>query len=926
MDVRLPNDVVVKNIPEGTTRTEVMRRAVAGGLITQAEAQQALAGPRRQQLAPTMGELTAESARLGLTNTPALLAGFGNILANYNINPISPSGFVNQRQPRFATAGEAFAQGEKTVREPLMNMLGSTGARPSTTGESIYSGGVQAVTDPLSYMFGGVNLFRGPVTRALGAPVEQFVIGTGAQTGVEAGRKTDLPGAELVGGLLGGAGTSFLLGRGRRVIDLTGKATDIVVKKVKDLTGTVPQDELLRDVNTRINNIFAAAAAADPKFMDVLEKAAKAQQSVSLKAPGAPAVQLPLNALLADNPVINSFIQNLSSRDPKFQALYGSQFEAAKNALRENQIRLFGDPSKVQLTGISRADAAAQARATEKSVERQIRGLDQQIADAYKKQSIDPTTFGTRVETLLGQKENAARQSTKPLYKEAFDLAAKNNVVLPAAAVDDIYTFVTSQTNKEIFNKFPVLYGLVEKRFRPKTTEPSAILTAEGRPATPGGVEFSDVSPEALDSLKRRINADLRSTNNTDQIRFLTMLREKVSGHIDNLDPDFVNAYRNADNAYLQRVGLPFNAETIKNIDRKKFAEQVAPAIIGNRTNVDELIRATGAEGERLARDAFYDSFTTAALKDGVLDPKAANKWLSKNATKMTSIPGLEAELRASVNDVQQLMNRRTALEANFRRVTGDQVVREGGFANAGDLVSKLYGDVNYTNKFMKQYGGNKDAVNAVRSFMLDDLLKASDPKAMLSDRTKAAVFNRVFGPTYAQKVGEFVDSVVEKAPTYADKVSDFVEVASRLRQDPSKVAFRGETIPKTPIEEMTGIPPEMILSRFNNRVSGMTYAMTSLFSRWWAGSVARSTEEKLKNILLNPADAQKIFASLPKKDGAFDPAKINAAIEVGKKYGLDWVKEATANITSGATKGAYRAGVSEEPVPVAQPMYEDEE
>ena len=903
MDVTLPNGQVIENVPEGTTQTEVMRRAVAGGLITQEEAQQALAGPRLEPFAPTTSDLIAEEARRGLTNTPSFLSGLGNILANYGINPINPSGYVNQQRPRFATAGEAFTQGEKTVREPLMNMLGSTGVQPSTTGEAILGGGIQAVADPFSYMFGGTGLFRGPVARVVGAPVEQFGIGMGAQTGVETGRATGLPGGEFVGGLLGGGLTAYGMGQSRRLADLTGNVLSAANKKVKDLTGTVPQDEMMRDVNTRINNIFAAAAAADPNFMTVLEKASKAQQSVSLKAPGAPAVQLPLNALLMDNPVINSFIQNLSSRDPKFQALYGSQFESAKDALRQNQLRLFGDPSQVNLTGISRADAAAQARATEKSVARQVRSLDQQIADAYQGQSIDPTTFGTRVETLLGQKEKAARESTKPLYKEAFDLAAKNNVVLPAAAVDDIYSFVTSQTNREIFNKFPTLYGLVEKRFRPTTTEPSRILTAEGQPAAPGGREFSDVSPEALDSLKRRINADLRTTNNTDQIRFLTMLKEKVSGHIDNLNPEFVNAYRNADNAYLQRVGLPYSAETIKSVDRKRFVEQIAPALIGNRTNVDELIRATGAEGERLARDAFYDSFTTAALKDGVLDPKAANKWLAKNATKMTSIPGLEAELRGSVNDVQQLMNRRTALEANFRRVTGDQVVREGGFANAGDLVSKLYGDISYTNKFMSQYGGNKDAVNAVRSFMLDDLLNASDPKAMLSDRTRAAVFNRVFGPTYAQKVG------------------DFVEVAQRLNRDPSNVSFRGETIPKTPIEEMTGIPPEMILSRINNPVSGKLYAITSLFSKWWAGSVARSTEEKLKAILLNPVDAQKIFATLPNKQGAFDTNKINEAVKIGKKYGLDWVSEATANITSGATRGAYRAGASEAPVPVAEPV-----
>lgn len=909
MDVRLPNGVIVQNIPEGTTQTEVMRRAVAGGLITETEARQALAGPRSQQFEPSMAEVSAEAARRGLSNAPAFLTGLGSTLSNeltrLGINPIdlgARAAGLPRQQP--TSAAEAFGRGEQYTRQPLMGMLGGTDVRPATTGQAIAAGGIEAVTDPTSYLFGtGLLRQAGPVVRTLGAPVEQMAIGMGGQTGAEAGRATGLPGAEVVGGLLGGGATAYTLGAGGRVANITGKALDAGKRKIQDLRGTVPKDEMMRDVDSRINNIFAAAAAADPNFMDVLERAAKAQKSVSLKAPGGAEVQMPLSALLADNPVINNFIQNLSARDPVFRAQYGSQFSEAKQALTQNQLRLFGDPTKVQLSSVSPTDAARQAKATEKSVQRQARTLDQQIADAYQGQSIDPTSFGTRIETLLAAKEKSAKESTKPLYKEAFDVAAQKGVVLPATAVDDIYSFVTAETNRDIFNKFPTLYGLVEKRFRPKTTEPSAILTAEGVPAAPGGMAFSDVSPEALDSLKRRINLDLRTTNNTDQIRFLTMLKEKVGGHIDNLDPDFVNAYRNADNAYLQRVGLPFNSETIKNIDRKKFVEQIAPALIGNRTNVDDLIRATGREGEQLARDAFYDSFTTSALKDGVIDPKAANKWLTKNATKMASVPGLEAELRGSVNDVQSLLARKNALEANFRRVAGEQVVRDAGFANPQDLVNKLYGDVNFTNKFMSQYGSNKDTVNAVRAFMLDDIVRAADPVGTLSDRNKAAVFNRVFGPTYAKKV------------------ADFAEVSDRLSKDITQVSFRGETVPRTPIEELTGIPPEMILSRINNPVSGKLYAITSLFSKYWANSVAKSTEEKLKRILLNPADAQKIFAAIPPAGKGFDANRINAAVEIGKKYGLDWVADASADLMSGATRGAYRGGMSEAPVPVAEPV-----
>jgi hypothetical protein len=368
-----------------------------------------------------------------------------------------------------------------------------------------------------------------------------------------------------------------------------------------------------------------------------------------------------------------------------------------------------------------------------------------------------------------------------------------------------------------------------------------------------------------------------------------------------------VAAYRNADQAYLEKVGLPFNSETLKNVDRKKFVEQIAPAIIGNKSNVDDFIRATGEEGVRVARDAFYDSFTKAALKNDVIDPKAANKWLSKNRSGMALIPGLEDELRASVNNVQQLQGKKAALEADFRRVSGEQLIREKGYSNPAELVSRMYSDRNFTNKLLNQYGGNKDILNAVRSYMLDDIVSAADPVAMLNDRNRAAVFNRVFGPTYAQKV------------------SDFAVASERLSKDPTQVSFRGETVPRTPIEELTGVPPEQIISRIYNPVSGPVYAVTSLFSKYWANAASKATEEKLKNLLLNPADAVKVFEAVAPKVQKFDATKIKQAMEIGKKYGIQWVEDAANDVLSGAARGAVR-GVATEGTVVPAPDLEMEE
>jgi hypothetical protein len=848
----------------------------------------------------------AEAARRGPASTAGLLTGLGRTLTDtltqLGINPIT-LGSRAANLPTTApapTAAESFAAGRAATYDPLMRLFGSTGAQPTTMGERIVAGGVQAATSPESYLFGPLSWLgrTGPVARTVLGPVEQAIVGAGGEAGgivgEIGGEKVGAPTAgRVVGSLFGGAGTAGALNLKTAVVPVAGKAWNFAKSKVDKLMGVEPKDELLRDVNTRINNVFIAAAAADPKFMTTLEEAAKAQTGVSLKAPGGANVQMPLSALLADNPVINSFIQNLASKDPLFKAQYGAQYQAAKDALRQNQVRLFGDPSKVQLN--------VQPTSLEKPLARQVKSIDQQIADLAADRTVDANEFGQRVAALVAKKEESARNSTKPLYTEAFKIADDKGVTLPAGAVDDIYNFVAGSQASDIFKTFPSIYNRVRSRFRPTETQPSPILTAEGAPMAPGGQQFAAASVQDLDSLKREINRQLRKTSEPADIRLLTELKARVNGHIDNLDPDFVNAYKNADKAYFERVGLPFTSETLKSVDRKRFVEQIVPAIIGNKSNVDEFIRATGEDGVRVARDAFYDSFTKAALKGDAIDPRAANKWLAKNAGAVSLVPGLGDELRGAVNNTQALLAKRTAMENEFRRVAGEQLIRKEGFTSPQELVNKMYGDSRFTEKFMSNagYGQNKDAVNAIRAFMLDDLVRSSDPVSLLADRTKAGAFNRVFGPTYAKKV------------------SDFVTVSDRLQKDISQVSFRGETVPRTPIEELTGIPPEQIISRIYNPVSGPVYAVTSMFSKYWANAASRATEEKLKQLLLNPSDAIKVFNAIEAQGRRLDPEKLKSALEVGKKYGINWVNDAAADVRSGAQRGALRGMQPQEVAPM---------
>lgn len=853
-----------------------------------------------EEVAPTpAGDYRAEALRRGFGGTVGAISGAANVafdaLRRMGVDPLSlgmraAGGQAPAPEP---TITESFKAGRTAVEQPLMRALGSTGAMPQTGAQRVISGGLEAVTSPESYLFPPLAGVRrmGVLGQTLMRPAEQAVIGFGGQAGAIAGEETQRKmtgevGAtgSILGGLLGGGLTAYGAGTALKTGPLLGKGWDVAKGQWDKVRGTIPEDELLKDVDNRISNIFIAAGAADPNFMKVLDEAAKAQKGVSLKAPGGQEVQMPLSALLADNPVINNFIQSLSSKDPVFRAQYGDQFENAKRSLVANQIRLFGDPSKVSVS-LQPADLA-------KLQTRRVQSLDEQLQSASRDYSIDPNAVGQRIDSLVAQQEKAARAKVQPLYTEAFDIAKQKNVELPASSVDDIYNFVAGEQASDIFKTFPSIYNRVRAKFRPEMTEPSPILTETGAPMREGGMKFTAATVEDLDSLKREINAQMRKANDPADIRLLSELKTRVGGHIDALDPDFVAAYRNADNAYLQNVGLPFSAETLKSVDRQKFVEQIVPKIIGNKSNVDEFIRVTGPEGEKIVRDVYLDSFTKAVLKNDVIDPKAANKWLAKNRGGVSLVPGLEDQLRGSVDNVQDLINQKARLNADFQRVAGEQILGKEGFSTPQQLVTKMYGDIKFTNKFMSNsgYGQNKDAVNAVRSFMLDDIVNSADPLAALTDRNKSAVFNRVFGPTYAQKV------------------ADFATTSDRLLKDITQVPFRGETVPKTPVEMLTGIPPEQIISRIYNPVSGPVYAITSLVSKYWAKQASEKTEERLKNLLLNPADAVKVFQAVQPNVAAIDPKKVRDAIEVGRKYGIQWVQDAVEDFATGAARGATQA------------------
>ena len=839
----------------------------------------------------------AEAAREGLAYYPTLIYG----------------GIKSAIKGEGQTGARKYA---KEAQADVVSMLGGTGAKPTTTWEKLQAAGIRAAADPTSYVFPSSSVVS--TARPLLKPglmvLENFSAGLGAEAGGMAGEyagqkiggETGGTVGRVGGALVGGAGGVVAMGalpRAGMLGKSTYEATAPLVKKIiQHVKGGQPLEEAQQMAAKHIENVFIAAAVNDPKFVRVLEEAIKAQEATGVK--------LPIGSVLADNPVIDSYIRKLASEDEAFRGQYMAEFEAAKAQLSGKAEKLFGAPAQADsLLNKARVEAASQgnvaiARAKDIDVPAAVAKRKASIELKAKQASkgldtVDPADFGSRVVQVTDVAEEAARARGGKALEDALTLGRERGVTLKDESVADIYGFVTGEKNANIFQTFPSIYGKVTGRFKPSTEQGSGLVDEAGKLFGDKSKQvFSPASLDDLDSLKREVNLQLRKTKTDSEIRLLSTLKDKVNEHIDSLDPVFVEAYKNANKKYLQEVGLPFNSETINQIGRAKFNENVIPMLTKNKSALQQFVDATGDQGKKLAEQAFISDLANSAVKDGVLDPNKANAWLKKNADALSLIPDVRKRVTDAAGNVQELLNQQSALNGNFVKQAEARLLKLEG-KSAQEIVSSMYGSANFTEKFMRQHGNNPDNLRAVRSFLLDDIVSSKKPLEVLADRSKSATFNRVFGPTYS------------------DKVHQLAIIADRITKNPSDVLV---DLPKISQDVFTGTVgtslPSTVSLLVTNPVVSTPVAVSMLLNRFFNKRAGAIADQEMKDILSNPDKAVELFKAFqPKINESMAKESTRRLTALAKKTGVNFVEMLMSDMRAGAARSTTGMD-SEEPLP----------
>jgi hypothetical protein len=666
---------------------------------------------------------------------------------------------------------------QEQTREALGAEMGYSGYRPTDAVQQIAGAAVKGAVDPINIMLPASTAVRAgkgafgiltDLAKDLGLRIGT---GAGAGAGAEQGKQIGEEMGGETGGLIGsviGGGVGGLTAGGQQLATRVGTKTalNVILPSRRNAISASALKEADQSAYEAVQNVFKAAAEVDPEFATTV-----AREIAKSEAMG---IDFPTAVLTGNNPVIQSAIATIAYKNPTAMGKFQRQYAEATDALRAKAEGMFGPAADAQ--GRIGAVAERKAKAIDRLVDPQLAAIEDNVrkqTSLVAKNFNEPDTV-VRWNDILAGKVDPVSPEASALYKHTFDIAEKAGTVIQPEDYMGIAGYVKSIQDTEIFKSFPALVKVIDNT-----------LGSVSRDGTP-------LSLEQFDSLKKEVNAALRSTRNEDTKRILTGLKQEVDGAmVASFPPEAAAAYKHADDLYAQGWH---------------------------------------------ARE-----FAKVAIKDGKLDPKASIAWANDNLDALNRIPGLKERVGTPSQAVARMLQREGDLKVFKEQAMKDWLLDKMGKPPA-TIVNNFYKDPKFRADFIGKYG-KSDAMGAMRSFVLDDMInnKVTFAEA-IRDPKKSAAIRAAFGADVLHDVQNAVDLSQSLSKSVVDKIEFDIS----------------KGVPKDFLEKWTNVPVTQVASRFRNQVISKVQATIELVSKGVTKGVENATERKLAEALLDTKTLKK--------------------------------------------------------------------
>jgi uncharacterized spore protein YtfJ len=707
----------------------------------------------RARAATSMSEYLRESAKQGLTEPIARL-GAGSAMQTGTFAGAFPT------QPEL----------EEFTTENLQRRMGvDTDIRPATAAQKYLGAGTRGLLDV-------TNLIGLPVTTAgkVALGVGSSMAGMGGEFGGEVGKQVGGVPGQITGGILfalasgaGGAKGVGLMADARNKVNLK----DFNVEDLAGVEGT-----------SQAKDLIEKAISADPNLKTRLEDIRKKIAFVG----GQPDI---LATGGVDNRILRASLENLASKDTKIASDLEQIYKDLQNAVRAKANELYPTAS----TEIPKA--STQIGKVEIDYTKRLAALADQQAKLTQSLNlagnISPIDLGKPIQNIVLAQETAARNALKPEYESVISQASKLGAILPADQTQALLNTAKDLFMQDPWGRQSDLLKLVQKqsgefsKLRKQGQVDTTLPSVPGQPPTDLSIGLDITS---LDSLKRRVAADIRTIKNDATKDKLILLQQRVDDALNQVQNSsgninvnfrggkstFGEAMTQLDLDYYNKVGIPFkDADAIQKIGSQEYAERIAPQLANSPTAMTQFLKVAGDEGMPLAEKAVMSKLYNSALdKDGYIDPTKLNSLLTKTSNNggysdiLDQLPGLKSRLDDATNRANVLSAERVAIDdaSKAERIRlGDSFLANYETGGVDAITSRMLGSTGkgYQAKFFSDLKklSPDDQTNttlAVQNAMVTKMLDNKNPFAYLEKNKDA--FVQLFGKQHYDNLSSLAD------------------------------------------------------------------------------------------------------------------------------------------------------------------------
>ena len=732
----------------------------------------------------------------------------------------------------FTDPGKTFAEAVKVSQEdrkPVDDFFGVENLAPNSKETKYLGAAVGALSDPTSYIGGG-GLIRKGLTSML--PAAGGGIGSDMVEEMGGGTAAQIGGA-IVGGGVGGVVSAGVGRAGRAAVG----AAQFAMGGKGLIEGA--NNKLLSQAEEHVKNTILDAMKADPTL---IQKIAKLQQEAKLVGK-----TLPIH-VIGNNPVIKAAISSLARRDPTFAGLYARQYDEALDAISTTQGKVFGDLTQAaeKLQNQLKDPKAQQLERINTKLDNRAYEAGKPIAPFYNSKS-QAEQLKMRMDTVDHPSNISPR--SQPLYKSAIDAAETNQDALTPGSVQKIVDVLRTEKAENPFSRFPQLWEVAKNKLQLVDDVPK-VFSDSGAPPAAVKREIKPLDYGKVFDLKEAISLEYRRLNPAAgdywaQRAELTKLRKIVDEGIEaDFSPETVQLRKQADTQYA----FDF---TLKDISREVFDSK------------------------------------------GTLQPKALMKWLEnpKNQGALNSLSDVDGNsLKELVKNpsiaVAKIMEKKDSVNGIYGRMQTARVI-DASKMTPKQIRDRMAEDPKFVGEFLKTYGKNNDALLALRSLALDDIMSSPEPLVdLLKNKNKAQMYSRVFGPDYE------------------GYIKNLASLSQRLAKNPADVGFDFKNaISKDRLDEAINVPLSQVFSKFRNPIISKWQALVELGSKAMTGRAEDAYEQSMKQLILDP-QALAEYAKAIKPTAPADKVDPNKLLAWARKYGIGEAQKTGKQAARGAFLG----------------------